>query len=105
MLNQVSADSGIPLRFYPLENRSKALGKVDGERRDQQHDDHGHGSERHESPEENEQPADDLNDNRRPAEKRSEWHAHRVQDGNELIRAASEFGVAVLKKTVADDES
>jgi hypothetical protein len=22
MLNQVSADSGIPLRFYPLENRS-----------------------------------------------------------------------------------
>jgi hypothetical protein len=39
------------------------------------------------------------------AQPRKNAHAHRVQDGDELVRAAGEFGVAVFKKTVADDES
>jgi hypothetical protein len=40
-----------------------------------------------------------------PAQKKREWHAHRVQDRDEVIRTAGQFGVAVFKKTVADDES
>jgi hypothetical protein len=40
-----------------------------------------------------------------PSREKCEWHAHRVQDGNENVRATGEFGVAVLKKSVADHES
>jgi hypothetical protein len=78
---------------------------MDGEYRDQQHDDHGQRGERHKSPAEDQQSANDLDNDRGPAQKKCEWHADRVQDGDEVVRTASEFGVAVFEKSVADDES
>src|SRR5450432_2823592 len=76
-----------------------------GENCNQQDDDHGRGGEGHKSPAEDEQSAYQLDNDCRPAEKKCEWHAHRVQDRNEAVRSTSELGVAVLKKSVADHES
>jgi hypothetical protein len=56
-------------------------------------------------PAEDKQSADHLDENRRPAEKEREWHANRVQDANEDVGATGEFGVAMLEKSVADNES
>ena len=86
-------------------DRAESVGQVDGENCNEQHDDHGHRGERHKSPAEDKQSADHLDENRRPAEKEREWHANRVQDANEDVGATGEFSVAMLEKTVADDES
>jgi len=86
-------------------DRAKAVREMDGENRNQQHDDHERGRERHKSPAEDEQAANDLDDDRRPPQKKCEWHAHRVQDADEVVGTASELGVAVLKESVADDQS
>ena len=86
-------------------DRAEAVGQMHGENCNEQHDDHGHRGERHKSPAEDKQSADHLDENRRPAEKEREWHANRVQDANEDVGATGEFSVAMLEKTVADDES
>jgi hypothetical protein len=50
-------------------------------------------------------PPTNLDNDCRSAEKKCEWHTHRVQDGNEVVRSTRELGVAVLKKSVGDHES
>ena len=64
-------------------DRAETVGKMDGQNRNEQHDNHGRRGERQKSPAENEHAANDLDNDRRPAEEKSEWHADRVQDCDE----------------------
>ena len=83
-------------------DRAEPIRKMHGDNRDEQHDDHGQGGERHESPKKDEQSADHLDENRSPSQKERERHADRVQDADEDVGTAREFGVAVLEEPVSD---
>ena len=85
-------------------DRAEAVREMDGENRNEQDDDHGQGGKRHKSPEEDEQPADQLDENCRPAENEWEWHADRVQDANEDVGAAGKLGVTMGQKSEAGDK-
>jgi hypothetical protein len=85
-------------------DRAEAIWKMDGEDRDQKHDDHRHSGERHERAQEDKQPADNLDDDRRPAKQIRERHADGVQHADEGIGAARQFRIAMLDKAEPDDQ-
>ena len=86
-------------------DRAETVGKMDGQCSNEEHDNHRYGGERHEGPDEDEQSANYLDNDRSPAQKKREWHADRVQDANEVVGTASEFGIAVFEKSVAHNQS
>jgi hypothetical protein len=77
---------------------------MDGEDRDEKHDNHRRGCEGNNGSEQDERPADELDDDRRPAKQIREGHADRVQHADESIGAASQFRIAMLDKAEPGDQ-
>ena len=83
-------------------DRAETVGKMDGQRAARQPS---AGRRRAESSDEDEKSPNHLDNDRSPAQKKCEWHTHRVQDADEVVETASEFGIAVLEKSVAHNQS
>src|SRR6516225_772593 len=77
---------------------------MDRKDRDEEYDDHWRGSEGHEGGKENQQSADNLDGDRRPAQQVCEGHAQGVENRNERVRTSIKLCIAMFDEAETDDE-